>query len=134
MSYTILNPGSREQPRGWNNGMMAEPGGRVLFIAGQTARNGAGRVSPEGFVEQFARALDNVLAVVHEAGGQASDIGRFTIYVTDIAQYRAQLKPLGAVYRERMRKHYPAMALVEVSALVDLNAQVEIEATAVIHR
>ena len=83
-------------------------------------------------MSQFDRALGNVLAVVREAGGEPGDIGRFTIYVTDIAQYRASLKPLGEVYRRQMGTHFPAMALVEVKSLVDSNAVVEIEATAVI--
>lgn len=84
------------------------------------------------FVTQFERALGNALAVLHQAGGSATDIGRFTIYVTDVKQYRASLKPLGAVYRKLMGGHYPAMALVEVSSLVDDQALVEIETTAVV--
>ena len=73
-----------------------------------------------------------MLAVLGAAGGEPQDIGRFTIYVTDVAQYRDSLKPLGEVYRKRMGRHYPAMALVEVRSLVDPNALVEIEATAVL--
>jgi enamine deaminase RidA (YjgF/YER057c/UK114 family) len=73
-----------------------------------------------------------VLAVLGAAGGEPRDIGRFTIYVTDMGQYRGSLKPLGQVYRRRMGTHYPAMALVEVRSLVDANALVEIEATAVL--
>jgi enamine deaminase RidA (YjgF/YER057c/UK114 family) len=76
--------------------------------------------------------LGNVLVVLRDAGGEPGDIGRFTIYVTDIAQYRSSLKPLGEVYRRRMGTHFPAMALVEVKALVDPQAVVEIEATAVL--
>ena len=90
------------------------------------------QVPPADFVAQFDRALGNVLAVLGAAGGTAADIGRFTIYVTDVAAYRASLKPLGEAYRRRMGTHYPAMALVEVSSLVDPNAVVEIEATAVV--
>ena len=112
--------------------MLAPAGGRVLFIAGQTARDGSGRVAPADFVSQFDRALGNVLAVVRGAGGEAGDIGRFTIYVTDMALYRTSLKPLGEVYRRRMGTHFPAMALVEVTSLVDAQALVEIEATAVL--
>jgi enamine deaminase RidA (YjgF/YER057c/UK114 family) len=89
-------------------------------------------VAAADFVSQFDRALGNVLAVVRQAGGEPEDIGRLTIYVTDIAQYRAGLKPLGDVYRRRMGTHYPAMALVEVKSLVDQAAVVEIEATAVL--
>jgi NAD(P)-dependent dehydrogenase (short-subunit alcohol dehydrogenase family)/enamine deaminase RidA (YjgF/YER057c/UK114 family) len=129
---TIINPEELGAPRGWNNGMLAQAGGRVLFIAGQTARDGSGQVATTDFVSQFDRALGNVLAVLGQAGGQAGDIGRFTIYVTDMAQYRSSLEPLGEVYRRRMGAHFPAMALVEVTSLVDQRAMVEIEATAVL--
>jgi enamine deaminase RidA (YjgF/YER057c/UK114 family) len=128
----IINPAELGAPKGWNNGMLARAGGRTLFIAGQTARDGSGQVPAADLVSQFDRALGNVLAVLREAGGQPGDLARFTIYVTDMAQYRAGLKPLGEVYRRRMGTHFPAMALVEVTALVDRQAVVEIEATAVL--
>jgi NAD(P)-dependent dehydrogenase (short-subunit alcohol dehydrogenase family) len=130
--FVIINPEELGAPRGWNNGMLAAAGGRVLFIAGQTARDGSGQVPAADFVAQFDRALGNVLAVLLQAGGEPGHIGRFTIYVTDMAQYRASLKPLGEVYRRRMGTHFPAMALVEVTSLVDPVAVVEIEATAVL--
>jgi enamine deaminase RidA (YjgF/YER057c/UK114 family) len=130
--FTIVNPEELGAPRGWSNGMLAQGAGRTLFIAGQTARDASGRVPAADFVAQFDRALGNVLAVLGAAGGEPQDIGRFTIYVTDMAQYRSSLKPLGQVYRHRMGTHYPAMALVEVRSLVDANALVEIEATAVL--
>ena len=87
---------------------------------------------PPQFVDQFARALDKLLAVVAAAGGGPTDVGRLTIYVADLAAYRAGLKPLGDVWRARFGRHYPAMALVEVKGLVDRGALVEIEATAVL--
>jgi NAD(P)-dependent dehydrogenase (short-subunit alcohol dehydrogenase family)/enamine deaminase RidA (YjgF/YER057c/UK114 family) len=130
--FAIINPEELGAPRGWNNGMLAQAFGRTLFIAGQTARDGSGRVPAADFVSQFDQALGNVLAVLRQAGGEPGDIGRFTIYVTDMAQYRASLKPLGEVYRGRMGTHFPAMALVEVKSLVDPGAMVEIEATAVL--
>jgi NAD(P)-dependent dehydrogenase (short-subunit alcohol dehydrogenase family)/enamine deaminase RidA (YjgF/YER057c/UK114 family) len=130
--FAIINPGELGAPRGWNNGMLVQAGGRTLFIAGQTARDGSGQVVAADFVSQFDRALSNVLAVLREGGGEPGDIGRLTIYVTDMAQYRASLKPLGEVYRRRMGTHFPAMALVEVKSLVDRQAVVEIEATAVL--
>jgi NAD(P)-dependent dehydrogenase (short-subunit alcohol dehydrogenase family) len=130
--FAIINPEELGAPRGWNNGMLAQSGGRTLYIAGQTARDGSGVVSATDFVSQFDRALGNVLIVLREAGGEAADIGRFTIYVTDMARYRASLEPLGGVYRRLMGTHYPAMALVEVRSLVDPGAMVEIEATAVL--
>jgi len=132
--FQILNPASLGTPRGWNNGLLAPPEGRVLFVAGQTARDTSGRVPPLGFVEQFAGALESILAVVREAGGGPEHIGRLTIYVTDMAAYRASLKPLGEIYRQVMGRHYPAMALVAVAGLVDPAALVEIEATAVVYQ
>jgi enamine deaminase RidA (YjgF/YER057c/UK114 family) len=130
-TYQIINPASLGTPTGWNNGMLAPAGGRVLFVAGQTACERSGQ-PPAGFVEQFGKALENVLAVVREAGGRPEHIGRLTIFVTDLAAYRAGLKPLGSIYRQAMGRHYPAMALVQVAGLVDPRALVEIEATAVI--
>jgi NAD(P)-dependent dehydrogenase (short-subunit alcohol dehydrogenase family)/enamine deaminase RidA (YjgF/YER057c/UK114 family) len=130
--FAIINPEELGAPRGWNNGMLAQVGGRTLFIAGQTARDGSGKVTAADLVSQFDRVLGNVLAVLRQAGGQPGDIGRFTIYVTDMTQYRASLKALGEVYRRRMGTHFPAMALVEVKSLVDPGAVVEIEATAVL--
>lgn len=130
--FTIVNPDELGAPRGWNNGMLSRAGGRTLFIAGQTARDGSGGVPAADFVSQFDRALGNVLAVLGQAGGEPGDIGRFTIYVTEMTRYRESLKLLGEVYRRRMGTHYPAMALVEVKSLVDPEAVVEIEATAVL--
>jgi len=130
--FAIINPTELGAPRGWSNGMLDESRGRLLFIAGQTARDASGRVAATDFVAQFDRALGNVLAVLRQAGGEPVDIGRFTIYVTDMEQYRASLKPLGDAYRRRMGTHYPAMALLEVKSMVDPGAVVEIEATAVI--
>ena len=128
MSFDIINPDPPGRPRGWNNGMLAPAGGRVLFVAGQTAP-GAG-----GLVAQWAAALSQVLAVVTAAGGGPTDIGRMTVYVTSKADYVANREALGVVHRKAMGKHFPAMSLVEVSALVDREAVVEIEATAVIPR
>jgi len=101
-------------------------------VAGQTAVSDTGRVASDDFVEQFGVALDRVLAVVREAGGEAQHVGRMTVYVTDLGAYRASLGALGDCYRERMGRHYPAMALVEVAGLVDEGARVEIDATAVL--
>ena len=131
-TFEIINPESHGEPRGWNNGLLGSTGGRVLFIAGQTARDDAGRIVSDDFVDQFAHALDGVLAVLREAGGQPQHVGRMTVFVTDLEAYRACLGELGAAYRERMGRHYPAMALLEVSGLVDHDAMVEIEATAIL--
>lgn len=126
MTFRIVNPDTLGRPSGWNHGMLAPAGGRVLFVAGQTA--------PErpGLVEQWAGALERVVEVVRTAGGQPEHIGRLTVYVTDRDSYLASLKALGEVHRRLMGRHYPAMALLEVRALADANAAVEIEATAVL--
>lgn len=131
-AFEVLNPAALGEPRGWNHGLLAPPGGRVLFVAGQTAGGPDGRIETPDFAAQFALALDRVLAVVRAAGGEPSHIGRMTIYVTDLAAYRDARSELGAAWRARLGRHYPAMALVEVGGLVDAGAQVEIEATAVL--
>lgn len=132
MRFQIINPADLGEPRGWNHGMLAPAGGRILFVAGQTGRDETGRVAAQGFVDQFTRALEHVLTVVGAAGGAAQDIGRMTLYVTDLPAYLSSRKELGEAYRRLMGRHYPAMALVEVNGLADENALVEIEATAVL--
>ncbi len=130
MTWEIINP--RGQPKGWNDGLLAPAGGRVLFVAGQTASDASGAVQPNDFVTQFRLALTNSLAVVKAAGGKPTDIGRMTVYVLDMQGYRASRTALGAVWKELMGRHYPAMALVEVSALLDEHALLEMETTAVV--
>ena len=88
--------------------------------------------SATGIVDQFAQVFDNLLTVVRESGGKPEHIGRLTIYVTDLEAYVTNLKPIGEAYRKRMGRHYPAMALVEVKALMESNALIEVEATAVL--
>ena len=132
MSFEIVNPKSLGEPKGWNNGLIAPAGGRLLFVAGQAGWETEAAGDPPGFAEQFARALDKVLAVVREAGGTPEDVGRVTIYVTDLAAYQANRRTLGEAWRARLGKHYPAVALLEVKGLVDRGALVEIEATAVL--
>lgn len=132
MSFEIVNPESLGAPRGWNNGMLAPAGGRVLFVAGQVAADAEGKIQRAAFVQQFGDALQRVITIVEEAGGTTENIGRLMFYVTDIGAYRSNLKPLGDAYRQLMGRHFPAMALVEVKALVDPNASIEIEATAVL--
>ncbi len=132
MTFEIINPESLGAPKGWNNGLLAPAGGRILFVAGQTARDAGGRIVPGDFVAQFERALLNVLEVVRASGGGPENIGRMTVFVTDRATYLASLEELGRAWRRHMGRHYPAMALLEVSALVDDGAVVEIEATAVV--
>jgi enamine deaminase RidA (YjgF/YER057c/UK114 family) len=136
MPFEIINPESLGAPRGWSHGLLAPAGARILFVAGQVGVDGEIETQTEtpeaDFVGQFARALERVLTVVQTAGGRPEDIGRMTVYVTDIRAYRASLRPLGEAYRALMGRHYPAMALLEVTALVEPRALVEIEATALV--
>jgi enamine deaminase RidA (YjgF/YER057c/UK114 family) len=128
----IINPERLGRPRGYANGVLADAGGRVLFVAGQIGCDEQQRIVSEDFVEQFARALENVLAVVTDAGGTPEQIARMTIYVTDKREYAARTREVGERWRELMGQHYPAMTLVEVRSLLADDAQVEIEATAVL--
>ncbi len=132
MSYELINPEELGAPRGFANGMLGPSGGRVLFVAGQDAVDADGVVTTDDFVEQFDIALGKTMAVVAEAGGAAEDIGRITIFVTDLDAYRASRPAVGEAYRSQMGRHFPAMALVEVTRLVDPRGRVEIEATAII--
>lgn len=127
---TIITSKELAAPRGYSHGILAT--GRLLFVAGQIGWNARGQLVSDDLVDQFDQALANVLAVVREAGGRAESVARLTIYVTDKAEYLAAQGAIGARYRARMGKHYPAMTLVEVKALLEDGAKVEIEATAVL--
>jgi len=132
MSFTFINPESLGPPRGYSNGVLTEPGGRLLFIAGQVGWDKNQNIVGDDLVEQFARALANVVAVVTEAGGKADQIARLTIYVTNKLDYRTRLVEIGERYRARMGKHFPAMVLVEVKSLLEDGAKIEIEGIAVL--
>jgi len=132
MRFEVVNPEELGAPKGWNNGLLAPQGGRILFIAGQAGWEEGARGEPPGFAGQFARALDKVLTVLSAAGGGPTDLARITIYVTDLEAYRVSRHEIGEGWRARLGKHYPAVALVEVSGLVAPGALVEIEATAVL--
>ena len=128
----VINPGSLGAPRGFSHGLLAPPGARLLFVAGQTAADAEGVVSSSEFAAQFDAALGRVLTVVREAGGTPAHVARMTVFVSDLDAYLASRPVLRDVWTRRMGTHYPAMALVEVNRLVDRGALVEIEATAVI--
>ena len=132
MTYEHINPDELGAPRGWTNGMLAPADGRVLFVAGQDAAEVGGEVATDDFVEQFDLVLGKVLTIVRAAGGGPEDVGRMTIFVTELDEYRSGRREIGERYRAHMGKHFPAMALVEVRGLLDPGAKVEIEATAVI--
>jgi enamine deaminase RidA (YjgF/YER057c/UK114 family) len=132
MSFEFINPESLGVPRGYANGVLTGAGGRLLFIAGQIAWDRNQRIISDDLVEQFDRALANVITVVEAAGGRANQLARLIIYVTDKSEYRTRMKEIGERYRARMGKHFPAMVLVEVKSLLDDNAKIEIEGTAVL--
>ncbi|HEX8557181.1 MAG TPA: RidA family protein [Pyrinomonadaceae bacterium] len=127
-----INPQSLGRPRGYSNGQLTGPGPRLLFVAGQIGWDEEQRLVGDDFVEQFDRALRNVLAVVLEAGGAPGGVARLVVYVTDKREYQARTKEIGERWRALMGRHYPAMALVEVKGLLEDGAKVEIEATAVL--
>lgn len=126
---TALQPEGWPQPRGYSNGMAGE--GRYLLTGGQIGWRPDGSF-PDTFVGQIRQTLENVVAVVRAGGGGPEHIARLTWYVTDIEAYRNCLKELGPAYREVMGKNFPAMAVVGVTALVEREAMVEIEGTAIV--
>jgi enamine deaminase RidA (YjgF/YER057c/UK114 family) len=125
----ILQPPGWPRPRGYANGIAAE--GKMVFVAGQIGWDEEQRFEA-GLAAQVRRTLANVLAVLAEAGGGPEHVARMTWYVTDREAYLRELEPIGAAYRELMGRHYPAMAVVVVAGLVESEALVEIEATAVV--
>ena len=132
MSFSFINPEALGSPRGYSNGVLAPAGGRLLFVAGQIAWGKEQRIVSADFVEQFHQALENVLAVVSEAGGTPTSVARLVIYVTDKTEYMARTAEIGERWRALMGRHFPAMALVEVKSLLEPDAKVEIEGIAVI--
>ncbi|MFN6953207.1 MAG: RidA family protein [Acetobacteraceae bacterium] len=126
---TILQPPGWPAPKGYANGMMGR--GRIVCVGGQIGWDETGRFA-EGFVGQVEQALANIVAVLKEAGGGPEHVARLTWYVTDLEAYRAAQRDLGAAYRRVMGRNFPAMALVQVVGLVEPEAMVEIEATAIL--
>jgi enamine deaminase RidA (YjgF/YER057c/UK114 family) len=126
----ILQPPAWARAKGFSNGIVAS--GRLVFIAGQVGWTGEGEWKETSFAGQFRQTLQNILEVLEQAKGKPEHIVRLTWYVLDRDEYLASLKEVGAAYRELMGKHYPTMAVVQVSGLVERNARLEIEATAVI--
>jgi enamine deaminase RidA (YjgF/YER057c/UK114 family) len=129
VSLETLQPPGWPPPKGYANGMAGR--GRTVLVGGQIGWDAEGRFA-QGFLQQVEQALRNIIAVLAEAGGGPEHIGRMTWYVTDMAEYRDSLRALGPVYRAVMGRHFPAMTLVQVVALVEPEARVEIEATALI--
>jgi enamine deaminase RidA (YjgF/YER057c/UK114 family) len=126
----ILQPPGWARARGFSNGIAAQ--GRLVFIAGQIGWTGSGKWEARDFAGQFRQALENILAVLAEAGGRPEHLVRLTWYVLDRQEYLASLKAVGEAYRALMGRHFPTMAVVQVSGLVEPEARLEIEATAVV--
>ena len=126
---TVLQPPGWPRPKGFANGILAR--GEMVFVGGMIGQDSDGRFA-DGFVAQMKLALENIAAVLKEAGASPQHIVRLTWYVRSMDEYLGALPELGAAYRDVMGRSFPAMTLVEVSALVADRARVEIEATAVI--
>ena len=126
----VLQPPGWARARGFANGIAAK--GTLVFIAGQIGSTGEGKWEARDFAGQFIQTMKNILCVLAQANGKPEHIVRLTWYVLDKKEYLAALKEVGAAYRELMGRHYPTMAVVQVGALVEAEARLEIEATAVI--
>jgi enamine deaminase RidA (YjgF/YER057c/UK114 family) len=128
----IVLPPGWPRPGGYSQGIRVPAGRELVFVAGQVGWNEQGRFPSFEFVPQFEQALRNCVRIVEAAGGAATDIVRLTIFCLDRDAYMARLAEVGAAYRRVMGDHYPAMSLVQVAALVEAGAQLEIEATAAV--
>ena len=130
MSAVVLQPPGWPRPKGYSNGIVAR--GRQVFIAGQVGWDAQGRFPATRLAPQVRQALENIVAVLAEAGGRPEHLVRLTWYVTSREDYYAELVEIGAAYRAVLGRHFPTMSVVQVVALMEADARVEIEATAVI--
>ena len=130
MGPQILQPAEWPRPRGYSNGIAAS--GRQIFVAGQVGWDAQCRFNSERLADQVRQALENICTVLEQAGAGPEHIVRLTWYLTSRDEYYAQLADVGAAYRAVMGKNYPAMSVVQVAALMEARAKVEIEATAVV--
>ena len=128
--HTVLQPEGWTKPNGYANGIAAQ--GRFVFVGGQIGWNAQSQFETDDFVGQVRQTLSNVVAVLREAGAGPQHITSMTWYFTDKGEYLANLKGIGEAYREIIGRHYPAMAAVQVVALIEDRAKVEIQATAVV--
>ena len=129
-THTILQPAGWAKPKGYANGVMAE--GRLVFVGGQIGWNGQNQFEAHDLVGQVRQTLQNIVDVLAEAGARPEHIVSLTWYLTDKKDYLDNLASIGKVYRDVMGRHFPAMAVVQVTALVEDDAKVEIQATAVV--
>jgi enamine deaminase RidA (YjgF/YER057c/UK114 family) len=128
----IINPNGWPRPRGYNNGIAAD--GRVVFVAGQIGWNAQQVFESSRLTDQIDQALANVLEVLAAAGAGPEHVARMNWYLTDVEEYQAGAAEVGTIWRRHMGRHFPAMSVVEVARLVEADAKVEIEATAVVPR
>ena len=130
MAHRLLNPPDLAKPPGFSHGAVGS--GQTLYVSGQVGNDAAGRLISDDLVEQFDRALGNVITVVRAAGGTVEDIVKINLLVVDPREYTARGRAIGTAYRKHMGRHFPAMTLAGVSGLFDERAKVEIEAVAML--
>ncbi|MFH8791945.1 RidA family protein [Streptomyces sp. NPDC017941] len=131
MSLDRLNPADLSPPAGFSHAVVAT-GGRLVFLAGQTALDTEGKVVGTTLPEQFEKALTNLLTALHAAGGTPADLARVTVYATDVADYRAHARELGRVWKDLAGRDYPAMAVIGAVRLWDEECLVELDGFAVL--
>lgn len=130
MPHEFLQPPGWAVPKGYSNGIVAS--GRQVYLAGQIGWNESQQLVSSRFAVQFRQALQNIVTLLAQAGGRPEHLVRLTWFVTDLDEYRAELKEIGAAYRDVVGRHFPPMSVVKVAGLVEHGAKVEIEATAVL--
>ncbi|GAA1029463.1 MULTISPECIES: RidA family protein [Amycolatopsis] len=127
-----INPPELGKPSGFSHAVAAQ--GRLVFLAGQTALNAENRIVGEGVVEQFERALGNLLTALRAAGGEPADLCSLTVYIVDMDDYKANAREIGRVWKRLVGADYPAMAGIGVNRLWDVEALVEVQGYAVVNR
>nr|WP_101441019.1 RidA family protein [Amycolatopsis niigatensis] len=127
-----INPPELGKPSGFSHAVAAQ--GRLVFLAGQTALDGDNRIVGDGVVEQFERALGNLLTALRAAGGEPADLCSLTVYIVDMDDYKAHAREIGRVWKRLVGADYPAMAGIGVNRLWDVEALVEVQGYAVVNR
>lgn len=125
-----VNPPELGTPKGFSHAVVGS--GRVVTLAGQTALNPEGRIVGETVVEQFEQALGNLLTALRAAGGEPTDIASLTVYIVDMDDYKERARGIGAVWKQLMGRHYPAMAAVGTNRLWDIEALIEVQGIAIL--
>jgi enamine deaminase RidA (YjgF/YER057c/UK114 family) len=131
MAIERINPEELGRPSGFSHAVTSS-GEKIVFLAGQTALNSANKIVGDGVVEQFERALGNLLAALRAAGGEPADLVSVTIYIVDMEDYKAHAREIGAVWKRLAGAEYPAMAGIGVSRLWDVEALVEVQGFAAV--